>query len=410
MIKLGSQLNRRKGKSARSRRISAILAMAMLFVTTSAIFVDSNNVSIIPGFDNASKVYARTLSDEGKDYEDANKTAEANKNTADQLVEDIKEVNDEIAEQAKLIESSNQAIAQLDKEIELSEKDIAEVEDEISEKRQALGAVLSTIYESTEAQDDFSVLLRAEDMYDLLGRDEYVTDITNYIEDKIDDLELAEEEKYDKNDDLLRLRDDRQTQLEEYEAEQAELGEYIGKLSSLMEEAKEKAESAEALAEELRVKVQELEAAENEVLSNRTYNGESSGVVYDGDGTDYYYVDAYNYTDEELTLLAGIIEAEAGSVSYPGMVAVGSVVMNRVASPNFSNTIEGVIYSPYQFEPVSIGTYAVILARGPAESCYQAAQDVLNGKRNVPNYYFKAAWYAEEHGISGVNIGGNVFH
>ncbi len=198
MIKLGSQLNRRKGKSARSRRISAILAMALLFVTTSAIFVDSNNVSIIPGFDNASKVYAQTLSDEGKDYEDANKTAEANKNTADQLVEDIKEVNDEIAEQAKLIESSNQAIAQLDKEIELSEKDIAEVEDEISEKRQALGTVLSTIYESTEAQDDFSVLLRAKDMYDLLGRDEYVTDITNYIEDKIDDLELAEEEKYDK--------------------------------------------------------------------------------------------------------------------------------------------------------------------------------------------------------------------
>ena len=198
MIKLGSQLNRRKGKSARSRRISAILAMAMLFVTTSAIFVDSNNVSIIPGLDNASKVYAQTLSDEGKDYEDANKTAEANKNTADQLVEDIKEVNDEIAEQAKLIESSNQAIAQLDKEIELSEKDIAEVEDKISEKRQALGAVLSTIYESTEAQDDFSVLLRAKDMYDLLGRDEYVTDITNYIEDKIDDLELAEEEKYEK--------------------------------------------------------------------------------------------------------------------------------------------------------------------------------------------------------------------
>ena len=372
----------------RRRLISALLALAMIAVASSSVFVDAN-------------VYAQTLQDEGKDYEDANKTAEANKNTADQLVEDIKEVNDQISEQAKLIESSNQSIAQLDKEIELSEKDIAEVEDEIAAKREALGSVLSTIYESTEAQDSFSVLLRAQDMYDLLGRDEYVSDITSYVE---------EEEKYDKNDDLLRLRDDRQTELEEYEAQQAELGEYIGKLSTLMEEAKEKAESAEALAEELKVKVEELEAAEREVLSNRTYNGESSDVVYDGDGTDYYYVDAYNYTDEELTLLAGIIEAEAGSVSYPGMVAVGSVVMNRVSSPNFSNTIEGVIYSPYQFEPVSIGTYAVILARGPAESCYQAAEDVLNGKRNVPNYYFKAAWYAEEHGISGVNIGGNVFH
>ena len=92
------------------------------------------------------------------------------------------------------------------------------------------------------------------------------------------------------------------------------------------------------------------------------------------------------------------------------MIAVGSVVMNRVESPNFDNTIEGVIYAPYQFEPVSIGTYAVILARGPASACYQAAQEVLEGKRNVPNFYFKAAWYAEANGISGVNIGGNVFH
>ena len=409
MRKLGIQLNKRTKRNS-IRVVSSVLAAMLLSSTAGAVFVNENNAFGIPGFNNESNVYAQTLNDEGKDYEDANKTAEANKNTADQLVEDIKEVNDQISEQAKLIESSNQSIAQLDKEIELSEKDIAEVEDEIAAKREALGSVLSTIYESTEAQDSFSVLLRAQDMYDLLGRDEYVSDITSYVEEKIDELEAAEEEKYDKNDDLLRLRDDRQTELEEYEAQQAELGEYIGKLSTLMEEAKEKAESAEALAEELKVKVEELEAAEREVLSNRTYNGESSDVVYDGDGTDYYYVDAYNYTDEELTLLAGIIEAEAGSVSYPGMVAVGSVVMNRVSSPNFSNTIEGVIYSPYQFEPVSIGTYAVILARGPAESCYQAAEDVLNGKRNVPNYYFKAAWYAEEHGISGVNIGGNVFH
>ena len=92
------------------------------------------------------------------------------------------------------------------------------------------------------------------------------------------------------------------------------------------------------------------------------------------------------------------------------MIAVGSVVMNRVESPNFANTIAGVVYAPYQFEPAETGILAVILARGPAESCYQAAQEVLDGKRNVPNFYFKAAWYAEANGIEGVNIGGNVFH
>ena len=65
---------------------------------------------------------------------------------------------------------------------------------------------------------------------------------------------------------------------------------------------------------------------------------------------------------------------------------------------------------PGQFEPVGNGRVATIIANGPVESCMAAAKDVLEGKRNIPYYYFKAAWYAEQHGISGVNIGGNVFH
>ena len=89
-------------------------------------------------------------------------------------------------------------------------------------------------------------------------------------------------------------------------------------------------------------------------------------VVYDGDGTDYYYTTAYDYTEDELMIMAAIIQCEAGTTSYPGMIAVGSVVMNRVESSSFPNTIAGVVYAPYQFEPVSTGTFAVTLAQGPA--------------------------------------------
>ena len=93
------------------------------------------------------------------------------------------------------------------------------------------------------------------------------------------------------------------------------------------------------------------------------------------------------------------------------MVAVGSVIMNRIESPRFPpTTVEGTIYAPYQFEPAGNGRLAAIIARGPAASCLAVAKEVLEGKRNVPNFYFKAAWYAEAHGIAGVNIGGNVFH
>lgn len=353
---------------------------------------------------------AMTLEDERKDYEDEKSKAEAYKNTAEQLVEDIQEVNEQINEQAKLIEQENAALAAIDKEIESSEQDIQAVEDRITEKREELSNVISLIYENSIYQDQVTEIVKADDMFDIIDKEEYTNSLTQYINTKISELEEVEDDKYDKNQELQLLKDDREEQLEKYQVQQAAMGEQIAELTELMEEAKAKAESAEEFASQLKEKVDELEAKERELLSSRKYSGESSNVVYDGDGTDYYYTTAYPYTEEELTMLAGIIEAEAGSVSYPGMIAVGSVVMNRVESPNFDNTIEGVIYAPYQFEPVSIGTYAVILARGPASACYQAAQEVLEGKRNVPNFYFKAAWYAEANGISGVNIGGNVFH
>lgn len=353
---------------------------------------------------------AMTLEDERKDYEDEKSKAEAYKNTAEQLVEDIQEVNEQINEQAKLIEQENAALAAIDKEIESSEQDIQAVEDRITEKREELSNVISLIYENSIYQDQVTEIVKADDMFDIIDKEEYTNSLTQYINTKISELEEVEDDKFDKNQELQLLKDDREEQLEKYQVQQAAMGEQIAELTELMEEAKAKAESAEEFASQLKEKVDELEAKERELLSSRKYSGESSNVVYDGDGTDYYYTTAYPYTEEELTMLAGIIEAEAGSVSYPGMIAVGSVVMNRVESPNFDNTIEGVIYAPYQFEPVSIGTYAVILARGPASACYQAAQEVLEGKRNVPNFYFKAAWYAEANGISGVNIGGNVFH
>lgn len=383
----------KKGKISKIRKIRKGLSVLL-----AATLIISSNVS------------AMTLDDEKKDYEDSQNTAEAQQNTADKLVEDIQEVNEQIAVLAQEIESANAGIEAIDKDIELSEEEILEIEESIAGRRDELSQMLSVMYESTLSQDQMSVLMRANDTGDLLVREEYINSLTTYIENQVTELEELEETKFDKNDDLLRLKEEREDDLEVLEEKKALLGEQLGQLGELVQEAQKKADNAQELADSLRTKVLELEAKERQILSGKSYNGESSDIVYDGDGTDYYYVDPYDYTDDELTMLAGIIECEAGSVSYPGMIAVGSVVMNRVESPNFSNTIEGVIYAPYQFEPVSTGTYAVVLARGPNSNCYMAAQEVLEGKRNVPNYYFKAAWYAEEHGISGVNIGGNVFH
>lgn len=88
-----------------------------------------------------------------------------------------------------------------------------------------------------------------------------------------------------------------------------------------------------------------------------------------------------NYSD--LEILGAIIWCEAGNQSYEGKLAVGAVVMNRVNSPRYPNTIADVIYAPGQFTPAMYGKVLRTLERGVNASCLQAAQDALNGMDNV---------------------------
>lgn len=85
----------------------------------------------------------------------------------------------------------------------------------------------------------------------------------------------------------------------------------------------------------------------------------------------------------ELDLLAAIIECEAGGESHTGKVAVGAVIMNRVRSGQFPNSISDVVYQSGQFSPVASGKLSSVLARGARSDCYQAAQDALNGSNPI---------------------------
>ena len=81
------------------------------------------------------------------------------------------------------------------------------------------------------------------------------------------------------------------------------------------------------------------------------------------------------YTAEEINLLAKVISAEARGESYEGQVAVGAVVLNRVAHPSFPDTISGVVYQNGAFSCV----YDSNWYQPVAESAKRAAQDAING-------------------------------
>ncbi len=80
-------------------------------------------------------------------------------------------------------------------------------------------------------------------------------------------------------------------------------------------------------------------------------------------------------TNNDLYLLAKCIHAEARGEPYAGQVAIGAVILNRVKSSKFPNTISGVIYQPYAFTCVNDGQINL----EPNQSAYNAARDALNG-------------------------------
>ncbi|MCI8597265.1 MAG: SH3 domain-containing protein, partial [Lachnospiraceae bacterium] len=117
---------------------------------------------------------------------------------------------------------------------------------------------------------------------------------------------------------------------------------------------------------------------------------------------------SFQANGNEVTLLAALIQAEGGNQPYDGQVAIGAVVMNRVKSGGYPNSIAEVIYAPGQFGVVSNGSIARYLG-GPKASCVQAAQEAINGYTTVGSYkHFRRA--GADVGPNSIVIGNHVFY
>ncbi len=111
-------------------------------------------------------------------------------------------------------------------------------------------------------------------------------------------------------------------------------------------------------------------------------------------------------TYSELQMLAAIIYCEAGNQEYDGQVAVGAVVINRVKSLAYPDSIPSVIFASGQFSPVMTGSFKKSLEKGTYQKCLQAATDALNGVSPVGDCtHFRRKGTKE-----GIIIGAHVFY
>lgn len=115
----------------------------------------------------------------------------------------------------------------------------------------------------------------------------------------------------------------------------------------------------------------------------------------------------YTTDADTLLLLAALIHCEAGGEPYEGQVAVGAVVMNRVRSPAYPDSIHGVIYASGQFTPAMSGKVNRVYESGRIyESCIRAAEEALSGVSNVGDL----THFRRVNGREGLVIGHHVFY
>lgn len=226
---------------------------------------------------------------------------------------------------------------------------------------------------------------------EFINRAEYVSKITEYDRNMLEELTSIREEIAEKEAQLVEDQEylaSLQKDLDKKIATtSAELTEYKAKLENAKAEAKRLEEEAKKDVEPVKPVVSDKDASDKE--SNDSSSNSSISA-----------------TASDVELLAALIECEAGSTNYEALLAVGSVVVNRMKNRYYPDTVRGVIYQSGQFPPAHDGKVDKVLKRGVKDLCMQAAIDALNGKNNVGDcLYFRAT----SSGREGLIIGDNVF-
>ena len=159
-------------------------------------------------------------------------------------------------------------------------------------------------------------------------------------------------------------------------------------LDTLMVSTKDKIEA------EQRQKIEEVERREREAKEKAEREAKEKAER-----------EAAELQSQYQELMASIIFCEAGNQPYEGQVAVGAVIMNRVRSSAYPNSIEAVIYQAGQFGPASTGWLdRVRSSRGYTATAMQAANDALAGANPIGGcLYFDQGGY-------GMRIGAHYFH
>ncbi len=322
----------------------------------------------------------------------------------DTLKKELDYLNGQLSSVVASLEELEQQIRQKEEEISETQSALEEAKDKEATQYETMVVMARCQYEQQE-DTYLTAILTAGSFSELLNMVDRIEKVVAY------DQRLLQE--YKENRILIEEHEERlqaeKTELEELrlraEEEKDKVSDMISQTSSSITKYADQISDAEqkalAYEAEIRKKEEDLEylkkkLAEEIAMSQAAANGKWRNISEVG------------FAEGDRRLLANLIYCEAGGEPYSGQVAVGSVVINRVLSSKFPDTVVGVIYQSGQFSPVASGRLDLALAADKAtDSCYKAADEAMAGVTNVGNcVYFRTPI----EGLSGISIGGHIFY
>lgn len=342
---------------------------------------------------------------------------EASKN-ADRVEEDIGDLNKERAGLQTYLDQLNSELLQTSGEL-------AGIEDLISQKETALVEMQEELETAKEKEADQYIAMKkrikfmyekgdsaymelffhAQSFADFLNKTEYVEKMSQYDRDMLEEYMNIQETIRINEQSIVDERVVLGALQEQALEKQSEVFDLVQKASTNVAKYQDQISEKE---KELLEYEKKMEESENDIATLQEKLKEENALTKQAMAAGFSDLSSVTFATGDLDLLAAIIYCEAGNQPYIGQVAVGNVVMNRVKSSVFPNTILEVIYQNRQFSPVGSGRFAIALANHKATpACYAAAQDAMAGSAPVGNCLF---FRTPIPGLTGIQIGGHIFY
>ena len=334
----------------------------------------------------------------------------------------LEDVKNTYQGQMQILNESLQEVADklavLESKIALKELEIAQTQADL----EAAGIAREQQYESMKTRIQFlyetsssvysDMLFSSENFGEFLNYADYIEQLSAYDRRKLEEYFALEQEIAEKGELLEQEMAELQELRDDVAAEQATVSGLIsttaGNIAATADQIEDTEAAAAAYEDQCDQAAAAAAAAAAEYEAIKAQYEEELRLSQLAAQSSWRDLSQITYEENDRYLLANLIYCEAGAEPYEGKLAVGAVVINRLCSSVYPNTITGVIYQYKQFSPVSDGHLALALAENRAtESCYQAADAAMSGSTNVGNrVYFRTPIP----GLEGLQIGGHIFY